>query len=133
MRRVSMKILVVEDDLIGRKLMEKYLSKFGEIRIAVDGLQALEMISESIENNEVYDVIFLDIMMPKIDGLKVLKTLKEMEASRKLEKRSKIIMITALNDKKTVLEAYDFGCDEYMWKPIDLDKIEEIFKKMNLV
>lgn len=128
-----MKILIVEDDLIGRKLMEKYLSKFGEIKTAIDGIQALEKISESIKNNEAYDVIFLDIMMPRIDGLRVLKTIREMEARENVEKPSITIMTTALNDKKTVMEAYDLGCDEYMWKPIDLDKIEETFKKLELV
>lgn len=128
-----MKMLIVEDDMIGRKLMGKYLSRFGVVEYAVDGLQALEMISESIMSKNLYDIIFLDIMMPKIDGLKVLKTVKEMEAFRKLENPSKIIMITALNDKKTVMEAYDLGCDEYMWKPIDLNKIKETFKRMELI
>jgi two-component system chemotaxis response regulator CheY len=42
-------------------------------------------------------------------------------------------MITALNDKKTVEKSYELGCDGYAWKPIDLDKFQEVLVKLNLI
>jgi two-component system chemotaxis response regulator CheY len=127
-----MKILIAEDDLVGRKLLEKFLDKYGRCTLAKDGLEALEKFSQEFEKDEPYDLVFLDIMMPKIDGLKALKVIREMEDKKKLEKnqKTKIIMTSALNDKKTVLESHKYGCEAYMWKPLDIEKLEQILEEM---
>jgi two-component system chemotaxis response regulator CheY len=129
-----MKILIAEDDLIGRKLLEKFLSKYGECHIAVDGIEALESFIEAYEQKISYDLMCLDIMMPKLDGLKVLQSARNYEKKNSIDKnnQTKIIMTTALNDKKTVEQSYKLGCDGYAWKPIDLDKFEEVLIKLNL-
>jgi two-component system chemotaxis response regulator CheY len=130
-----MKILIAEDDLIGRKLMEKFLSKYGECHIAVDGIEALESFIEAYDQKKPYNLMCLDIMMPKLDGLKVLQSARNYEKKNSIDKdnQTKIIMTTALNDKKTVEQSYELGCDGYAWKPIDLDKFEEVLIKLNLI
>lgn len=130
-----MKILIAEDDLIGRKLLEKFLNKYGECHIAVDGIEALESFIDAYELKKPYDLMCLDIMMPKLDGLKVLQSARNYEKKNSIDKdkQTKIIMTTALNDKKTVEQSYELGCNGYAWKPIDLDKFEEVLNKLNLI
>jgi|SRR6056297_2426099 len=130
-----MKILIAEDDIIGRKLLEKFLQDFGKCHVAVDGIEALEKFISSYEENNPYDLMCLDIMMPKLDGIKVLKSARDYEYKNSINNnaRAKIIMTTALNDKKTVEQSYEYGCDGYAWKPIDLDKFEDLLVKLNLI
>ena len=130
-----MKILIAEDDLVGRKILQKFLSKYGECDIATDGLEALDLFLMAQNEEKHYQLICLDIMMPKLDGIKVLKAIRDIEKQKGIDKetRAKIIMTTALNDKKTVLEAYDSGCEAYAWKPIDLDKLKEVMQSLNLI
>ena len=130
-----MRILIAEDDLASRKFMQKFLSQFGECDVAVDGLEAIDAILSSIKEKKLYDLICLDIMMPKLDGLKVLKTLRDIELQNGVveDRRTKVIMTTALNDQKTVTQAYDTGCEAYAWKPIDIDKFKDVMKKLNLL
>jgi two-component system chemotaxis response regulator CheY len=130
-----MRILIVEDDMASRKFMQRFLSEFGECDMAVDGLEAVDSILSSIKENKHYDFICLDIMMPKIDGIKVLKTLRDIETKNgiKVEDKAKVIMTTALNEQKTVMESYDVGCEAYALKPIDIKKFKEVMKKLNLI
>lgn len=130
-----MRILIAEDDLPGRKVLQKYLSHYGECDIAVDGLEALDAFLAALKEEKPYDLVCLDIMMPKLDGLKVLKALRDIERQKGIEAgaKAKIIMTTALNDKKTVVEAYDSGCEAYAWKPIDLEKLKQVLQKLGLV
>ncbi len=125
-----MKILIAEDDLTSRKFLFKLLSNYGECDIVVDGLEALDAFLMSIKDNEPYNLICLDIMMPKLDGVKVLKSIRDYEIQKNIapQQRSKIIMTTALSDIQYVQKAFDIGCDAYAAKPIDIDKFIEVLK-----
>ena len=130
-----MKILIAEDDLTSRKFLFKLLSNYGECDIVVDGLEALDAFLMSIKDNEPYNLICLDIMMPKLDGVKVLKSIRDYEIQKNIapQQRSKIIMTTALSDIQYVQKAFDIGCDAYDAKPIDIDKFIEVLKKLELI
>ena len=130
-----MRILIVEDDLAGRKLLQKFLGKYGECDVVVNGLEALDAFLMAIKEEKPYGLICLDIMMPKLDGIKTLKAMRDIEKQKGILEadKVKIIMTTALNDKKTVLEAYDSGCEAYAWKPIDLEKLTEAMRKLGVI
>jgi two-component system chemotaxis response regulator CheY len=130
-----MRTLIAEDDSIGRRLLQKFLSNYGECDIAIDGLEAIDNFLMAINENKRYDLICLDIMMPKLDGMKVLRAIRDIEKQKGIsdDERVKIIMTSALNDKKTVLNSYDYGCQAYAWKPIDLEKFKEVMKDMELI
>lgn len=130
-----MRILIAEDDMTSRKFLFKFLSAYGECDIVVDGLEALDAVLISMKENKLYDLICLDIMMPKVDGVKVLKHIKELEKQKGIlaEKRSKIIMTTALAETQFVQNAFEIGCDAYAAKPIDTDKLVEVLIKLGLV
>lgn len=130
-----MRILIAEDDFASRLFMKKFLSKYGECDVAVDGIEAIDAYLNSINEGCIYDLICLDIMMPRLDGMKALKSIREIEKQKGIEteKKVKIIMTTALNDKETVQNAYDSGCEAYAWKPIETDKFIIVMKKLGLI
>lgn len=130
-----MKILVAEDDLTSRLFMKKYLSRYGSCDVAANGVEVIDAVMNAVNSGEPYQLICLDIMMPKVDGITALKTIREIEAGsfKAGQAKSKIIMTTALNDKETVEEAYRLGCEAYAWKPIDMEKFDEVLRKLNLI
>jgi two-component system chemotaxis response regulator CheY len=130
-----MRILIAEDDLTSRKFLYKFLSQYGECDLVVDGLEALDAVLISLKENNPYQLICLDIMMPKVDGVKVLKHIKELETQKGLppQKRAKVIMTTALAETNIVQNAFKYGCDAYSPKPIDTEKLKGILLQLNLI
>ncbi len=127
-----MRILIAEDDYVSRKFLFKLLSQFGECDVTVDGMEAIEVFLMSLEEQNYYDLVCLDIMMPEVDGIKVLKTMRKLEEERNTpkEKRAKIIMTTALNQTDEVMESFEAGSEGYAVKPIDTDKFMSVLNKL---
>jgi len=132
---VEVKILIAEDDRISRLFMEKFMTVYGECDVAVDGMEALDIFMEAFKKGEPYDLACLDIMMPKADGVKVLKVIRAMEKQYKVpqERRTRVIMITALADRAYVDKAFEIGCDAYASKPVDTAKVEDVLRKLGLL
>ena len=130
-----MRVLIAEDDHAGRLLLQKFLSKYGECEASVDGLETLDSFLLALREGRPYDLLCLDIMMPRLDGLKVLKAVRDIEKQKGIgdSNRVKIIMTTAINDRKTVMESYDYGCEAYVWKPIDLEKFKDVLVGLGLI
>lgn len=130
-----MRILIAEDDMISRKFLYKFLSQYGECDIVVDGMEALDAYLISVKEKEPYDLICLDIMMPRVDGVKVLKAIRDFERQMDVNKKekAKIIMVTALDDTEYVKEAFELGCQAYAAKPIDTDKLIEVMKNLGVI
>jgi len=128
-----MKILIVEDDLSSRKFLCKFMADYGDCDITVDGMEGLDAYLIALDEDEPYELVCLDIMMPKIDGVKVLKTIREIEKQRNIEddRKTKIIMTTALNDVDLVKNSFDSGCEVYASKPIDIKKLDSVMDKLN--
>lgn len=129
------KILIVEDDMVSRKFLSRFLSPFGVCDMVVDGLEAIDAFMMALNMKEPYDLVCLDIMMPKIDGIKVLQTMRDLELQNQIayEQRSKIIMTTALGESDIVKRAFDLGCDAYASKPIDIEKLTEVLQKLDIL
>ena len=130
-----MKILIAEDDRVSRTFLQKFMQGYGEVEVAVDGMEAVDMYMDFIKKNDRYDLLCLDIMMPKVDGLKVLKVIRQIEKQQNIpaEEHLKIIMMTALADVGYVDEAFRQGCDAYASKPVDTEKVQEVMIKLGLV
>lgn len=130
-----MRILIAEDDFASRKFMLRFLSKYGECDITVDGEEAVEAFTMALDANEGYDLVCLDIMMPVLDGYQALKKMRDIEKEREIpeESAAKIIMTTALNEGRNVTKAFDLGCVAYAGKPIDQEKFENVIRKLGLV
>lgn len=121
-----MRILIVEDDYISRRIMKDILAWFGDCDVVVDGHEAIQEFRMALDEKKPYDIIFLDIMMPKVDGLEALTQIRAFEREREIHPSNevKIVMTTALDDPKTVMTAfYKGGADSYLVKPISKAKI----------
>ncbi len=127
-----MRILIAEDDFASRKFLYKFLSGYGECDMTIDGSETLEAFSLAYEEGMPYDLVCLDIMMPKLDGIKVLEAIRELEQKWGIGEREtvKIIMTTALNDVKNVFDSFETGCEAYASKPINTKKLVEVMKKL---
>lgn len=130
-----MKILLAEDDYVTRKAMDNFLSKYGECEVTVDGMEAVDAFMLAMEEEEPYDLICLDIMMPVMDGYQALMAIRNLEKERSIpkEEQVKVIMTTALNDENNVKMAFDLGCTIYSGKPIDQVRFEQALKKLGLI
>lgn len=129
-----MRILIAEDDYVSRKFLYKFMSRFGDCDVTVDGMEAIEVFLMALEEKKYYDLVCLDIMMPEVDGIKVLKTIRKLEAERSLpeEKKAKIIMTTALNATEEIYDSFDSGSEAYAVKPIDTARLEDVMSRLGL-
>ncbi|MBU3915710.1 response regulator [bacterium] len=127
-----MKILVVDDDLINRKFLSAMLLGFGEIDSASSGFEAVEFVKIGLAEGNAYDLIFLDIMMPDMDGIETLQKIRKIEEDNGIHigNGSKIIMATALADKQDVFSAFSKGCEYYLIKPIQQERVFELLNEM---
>lgn len=127
------KILIVDDDLVSRKYLHGILRKYGTCEIAANGKEAVECCKVSIESKDLYDMIFLDIMMPEMDGDETLEVIRKLEEEAKIAsgQGAKIAMISALNDKRNILSSFSKGCEYYLVKPVHHHKIQEIMEDLD--
>lgn len=112
------KILIVDDEEALRFLLASELeAEAFDVQSAGDGDEAIEMIRKKVEHKEKYDVILLDIKMPRVDGFEVLKFVKSNIPE------TKVIMLTAYADVKNAIESLRQGASDFVSKPYDLDDI----------
>jgi len=130
-----MRTLVVEDDFTSRLLLQSFLSRYGECHIAVNGKEAVAAFRDSQESGQTYHLICMDIMMPEMDGQTAVKEIRALEeAEGTLSTRGvKIIMTSALDDMKNVLQSFQSLCDAYLFKPIDSGKLLDHLRDFQLV
>ena len=129
-----MKILIVEDELTSRELLRVILEPYGTVETAADGIEAMKAFNMALAK-EPYDLICLDIMLPKMDGRQVLKGIRKIEGDKGIvgPDAVKILMISALGDFETVSEAFSSQCTSYITKPIDADKIIAELTNLELI
>jgi two-component system chemotaxis response regulator CheY len=130
-----MRTLIVEDDFTSRLLLQAFLSRYGACHIAVNGKEALTAFRTAQESGQKYDLICMDIMMPEMDGQTAVKEIRALEeAGGTLSTQGvKIIMTTALDDVKNVVESFKSLCDAYLFKPIDTGKLLAHLREFDLV
>ena len=131
-----MRILIVEDEFSSRKVLEKFLGTYGRTDVVVDGDEAVESFAAAWEEKDSYDLVLMDIMMPKLDGQKALQQIRDFEKSKGIVGfgEVKVIMVTALDDPKNVVEAfYEGGANSYLVKPIEREKLDAELKNLGLI
>ena len=112
-----MKIGIIDDEILARKVLEEYCSKIDNFEIVLSTGNPLEFINFA-QHNEV-DLIFLDIEMPELNGMEILNAMVH---------PPKVILTTAYSEY--ALESYNYGVVDYLLKPI---KIERFLKAINKV
>jgi two-component system chemotaxis response regulator CheY len=131
-----MKTLIVEDDFLARSLLATLLSDYGVCHVALNGREALDAIERAFDENDPYDLICLDIMMPVMDGQEALLELRKIEARRGLKGQdaTTVIMVTGVDDSKNIMKAFRQGqCEAYLTKPLDRAKLLGHIKDLGLI
>ena len=113
-------MLCVEDNSELRdQLREQFLAEEFDVETADDGDVALEMLGKKN-----YDILLLDLKLPRMDGITVLKELKNFPFF------PKIVMLTAVNDVKTAMECVKLGAKDYISKPYDPEELLHVVIKV---
>ncbi len=120
------RILIVEDEMDIQELLSAYLRDAGyAVQIASDGMEAIDNF-----NKYCYDLVLLDIMLPKIDGFGVCELIRR-------KSKVPIIMLTALDNEKEQIRGFDLEIDDYVTKPFSmpvlLRKIAAVLRRTNTV
>jgi two-component system, response regulator len=129
-------ILLVEDNPDDEALTLRALQKnkiTNEVVVAHDGVQALDYVFGTgayagRDTSVAPQIILLDLKLPKIDGLKVLRRLR----SDPRTKLTPVVILTSSNEERDLLAGYDFGANSYVRKPVDFDQFAEAVRYLGL-
>ncbi len=129
-------ILLVEDNPRDEALTLRALSKcnlINEVVVARDGVEALDYLFgtgtyEGRDPEDLPQMVMLDLKMPKIDGLQVLRRIRE----EKLTKRLPVVIFTSSAEEDDVISSYDLGANSYVRKPVDSDQFLEATRQVGL-
>jgi len=126
------RILIVEDDFLGRNLLSRIVAGFGSVDTAVDGQEAVDAVKAAFEAGSPYDLVLLDIMMPGKDGHTALREIREFERSKEVfaSDGCKVVMTTALGDAKNVMSAFKNQCEGYITKPYTVESVTDQILKL---
>jgi len=118
------RILIVDDDSVAIMILQHYLALYGRVDTALSGREAIDKFRSAI-GTESYDVVFLDIMMPGIDGQAVLRALRGMEeeAGVLVGEGCRVVMASAISDFTAISTSFRDLCDAYIIKPFDRDAV----------
>lgn len=139
-----MKVLIVDDELPSRELLAHILKPHGVCTQAQDGEEAVALFKEALQAGNPFDLVFLDIMMPRMDGQQALKEIRMAEKqvygptlttkSRDVAGYAHVIMITSMDDPSQLMEAFTRGkCNGYLTKPVVITDLMEKLKKNNMI
>ena len=129
-------ILLVEDNPDDEALAIRALKKSNlanEIAVARDGVEALEFLfcEGNHANRDPQDapvVVLLDLKLPKVDGLEVLKRVKADEHTRRLP----VVIMTSSSEEQDIVSSYDLGANSYIRKPVDFNRFTEAVAQLGL-
>ena len=101
-----MRLLIVDDDSVNRELLAKMMANFGECEMVEGGKEAVSAFTKAWENWRPFNVIFLDILMPEMDGREVLNKIRDIEKEKKISKphQVKILMVSGMTEKEMELK-----------------------------
>jgi len=131
-----LRIMIVEDEPVNRELLLLCLRGLGDCKAVACGEDAVLAQQDALELNQPFDVIFLDILLPGINGLQALEQLRALEDRHEVpqDKRVPVIVTTGLDDDRTASRAFIQGqALSYMTKPFRAGQIHEELRKLGLI
>ena len=130
------KILLVEDNPDDVKLTQRAFKKnniLNEVLVAYDGASALELLlgtgaSVSGPPAPLPELVLLDLKLPKVNGLEVLRRLRAEPRTRRLP----VVVLTSSKEEQDIIQSYDLGANSYVRKPVDFEQFSEAVKHLGL-
>lgn len=131
----NLSILIVEDDFVTRHLEVNLLSAFGECEVAVNGKEALKAFEVKMMSGTPYNLVLLDIMIPEIDGIDVLRRIREFETEQGNVGlgRTRVVIVSNRRDMETISQSFRDQSDAYIIKPVTRKKMENHLRKLGLL
>jgi len=129
MRKNGRKILLVEDNPDDVALTQRAFTKSNianEIIVARDGAEALALLFD--KNMELPALVLLDLKLPKVDGLEVLKKIRAVEETKLIP----VVILTSSKEDEDLKNGYKLGCNSYIRKPVDFVQFAEAVKTLGL-
>ena len=129
-------ILLVEDNSRDEALTMRALKKnniANDVVVARDGVEALDYLRgtgkyEGRDTGMLPQVVMLDLKLPKIDGLQVLKELRENENTKRLP----VVVFTSSSEEEDMIKSYDLGANSYVRKPVDFEQFSEATRQLGM-
>ena len=124
-------ILLVEDDPDHEALAMRALRKANvanEIRVARDGTEAIEYLNGIANGNAIPQLILLDLKLPKVDGLEVLRTIRASDKTAILP----VVVLTSSDEERDIVASYRLGVNSYIRKPVNFTDFAEATKQLGM-
>lgn len=115
---MALRILVVDDDATCRSVLTALLARRGTVDGAASGAEALRLFAKAGDEGRPYELVCLDIELPDLGGLEVLKALRAFEEARSRAGACKVVMVTAHGDPRNVMSAFRHQCEGFITKPV---------------
>lgn len=123
-------ILLVEDNPDDEALTLRALKRnniLNTVFVARDGVEALDYL-ESCGPGRLPEVVLLDLKLPRIDGLEVLRRIRENDKTRRLA----VVILTSSNEERDIIAGYDLGANSYIRKPVDFEQFMEAVRQLGI-
>ena len=131
-----LRILIADDSRPLRTVAVHMLGKFGQCHEACDGREAVAAYAAALDRGEPFQLVVLDILMPRLNGMDALRDIRRLERAKGLDEdtRAKVVMLTSLDDPRFMLDAQlDAQADYYLTKPFDSGQMREALTGLGLV
>lgn len=124
-------VLLVDDNAINLRLLQTFMRKrkYNSISSAENGVQAVEAVKSSSRN---FDVIFMDISMPLLDGFSATRLIREWETANQVKTPAMVIALTGLASGRDQNEAFSSGVDIYMTKPVSFKEVSRLLDNFEI-
>ncbi|DAB34379.1 MAG TPA: transcriptional regulator, partial [Sulfurospirillum sp. UBA12182] len=124
MSKMITRAMLAEDEEVAREILSFYLETiFDEVVVVKDGQEGLETYKKHLQQNIPFDLIITDIKMPRLDGLKML------EFIHNLNPKQKFIIVSAYKDEENLLKSIELQVLGYFVKPLNVDNVMHMLKK----
>jgi len=129
----KLRVLVVEDSVSSQKTIQDILSPYADCDRALDGISAVGKFRDALLSNKPYDLVFMDITMPQMNGKTALSIIRGIE-DQKGAKQTPVIMTTAVGDAMSKIEAlHELKATSYLIKPVTKDALMKELSKLKIL
>ncbi len=131
-----LRALIVDDDPVTKRFLAEILAPFAACELAANGREGLDAFAQALRAGTPYDVIFIDVMMPAMDGHQALEAMRHLEHEQHVgpADAAKVIMVSAADDSRNVYRAFFQGqAMSFLPKPFTCDAVLAELRKFDII